>query len=165
MNEVYEFVYQDPEKAYGYFKFMICFGIIVAGIIFYACLRPPERFDDQTPRPILGIFAAVFILAIFTAAGFKASVPPGGIVSIQVDHKSLALRSILPEREIRIPKDKLEFIEIVNNRLVVKTRDQETYVTPVIYPPKQADHLQSIINVLELENSGGVRPASVPQLQ
>lgn len=156
MQPTYEFFYRDPATAYGYFKFMIGFGVIIAGVIFYACMRPPERFDDQKPKPVLGIFAAVFILAIFVAAGFKASVPPGGIIGIEVDHKSLSLKSILPEREIKIPKSKLEFIEIVNNRLVIKTRDQETYLTPVIYQGDQAKHLQSIVSTLGLEKSGAI---------
>lgn len=158
MSEVYEFVYRDPVKAYMYFKVMIALGVIVAGALFYAALRPPARFEDQTPKPLLGAFSALFVFAIFIAAAFKASVPPGGIVSIRVDEKSLTLRSILPEREIRIPQRNIEFLEIVNNRLVIKSRDQQTYLTPVIYQGDQAEHLQSIIRVLGLEQSGVIPP-------
>jgi hypothetical protein len=100
----------------------------------------------------------VFVFAIFIAAAFKASVPPGGIVSIRVDEKSLTLRSILPEREVRIPQGNIEFLEIVNNRLVIKSRDQQTYLTPVIYQGDQAEHLQSIVRALGLEQSGVIPP-------
>jgi hypothetical protein len=132
--------------------FMAGFGILAALAIAFACLRPPARFKDSNPKPMLAMITFLVVLAIFGAASF-AIAKPTTLVSATFNQAGIEFRFILPERTEPVQWSEMTSAKIEQNRLKVVTRNGKIYISPVIYSPDQEKHQEILAkNIQSIRN-------------